>query len=69
MRSPRPLQKLPGNPGDPVDPQDAAVSVAKNYTISRKNSVQLEDLQGWITKQIKASKDVHGKSPTGTRSN
>lgn len=69
MRSPRPLQKLPGNPGDPVDPQDAAISVAKNYTISRKNSVQLEDLQGWITKQIKASKDVSTSPSKGTRSN
>jgi hypothetical protein len=55
MRPPRTLQPLPGNSTDPIDAQDVAIAVARNYAISRENSVQLMSLQEWVVMQQAAS--------------
>jgi len=39
-----------------VDAQDAATTVAENYSTSLKNSEQLTGLQSWVKKQAQLKK-------------
>lgn len=51
MQAPPELKALPGAPGTPVPAQQAAMTVAENYTLYHLVAEQLKALQAWIREQ------------------